>query len=748
MRRLLALVVILSIGGARSAPARAPADPQIRPGPGPRIDRLVALAKVWGNVRWLHPYLFDREIAWDEALVAAIPKVEDARSADQFAAAVGEMLGALHDPLTHMVRDQAVGTAAGGGATGDPAPLFEERAGGLLVVPLQTIARAKDSESLRKKLLAARSVIFDLRAASEAAVQPSAELLQLVQDALPTRECAGPTVRRIEHSGFRPQAGGSSGGYSSSFVTDLPETFSPPTGGTPKRVAFLLNKLSPILPIMLALQNAGDGVLVAQGPIGEENLSENQTALPLGEGWHVAMRTVELADGYTLRMDAQLPAASTTSTGTADPAMKSALTHLQKPSHPPRGKAAAPAQLAVWRSDRAYPEMKYPVRTYRLLALFRVWAVIHFFYPYQHLMDRNWDDVLAELIPKIENASDAKGYALCLAELSTRVPDGHTSVLGSDELKKWFGEARPPVQLRMIENQPVIIGLDDPAVAEAGIAVGDIVTRVDGEAMDARLKRYGAHLAASNSWQHGWRSVDRVLGGNLGQTCVLTLRDRAGKEKDVKLIRDTPKWGPFRKGEVVRILPGNVGYVDLERLTVEEVGAMFKKLGGTRAIIFDMRGYPKGTAWAIAPRINTRNAKHFASFQRPIVSPAGVAPNARYSFLQELPPYPGPKYAGRTVMLIDERTISQAEHTGLFFEAAAGTKFVGSPTAGANGDVTALVLPGGVRFMFTGHDVRHADGRQLQRIGLVPDVTVTPTIAGIRAGKDEVLERALEYLSH
>jgi C-terminal processing protease CtpA/Prc len=97
-------------------------------------------------------------------------------------------------------------------------------------------------------------------------------------------------------------------------------------------------------------------------------------------------------------------------------------------------------------------------------------------------------------------------------------------------------------------------------------------------------------------------------------------------------------------------------------------------------------------------------------------------------------------------MLIDERTISQAEHTGLFLEAANGTKFIGSPTTGANGDVTVVALPGGVTMSFTGQAVRHADGRQLQRVGLVPDVPVRPTIAGIRAGRDEVLERALRYL--
>ena len=97
-------------------------------------------------------------------------------------------------------------------------------------------------------------------------------------------------------------------------------------------------------------------------------------------------------------------------------------------------------------------------------------------------------------------------------------------------------------------------------------------------------------------------------------------------------------------------------------------------------------------------------------------------------------------------MLIDERTISQAEHTGLFLEAANGTKFIGSPTQGANGDVTGLSLPGGMYVQFTGQGVSHADGRQLQRVGLQPDIEVLPTLAGIRAGRDEVLDAAIDYL--
>ena len=106
-------------------------------------------------------------------------------------------------------------------------------------------------------------------------------------------------------------------------------------------------------------------------------------------------------------------------------------------------------------------------------------------------------------------------------------------------------------------------------------------------------------------------------------------------------------------------------------------------------------------------------------------------------------------YTGDVVVLIDESAISQAEHTCLMFEGATQgrLRFVGTPTNGANGDVTSVSVPGGITMMFSGHDVRHADGRQLQRVGIQPDLMVAPTVAGIAAGRDEILEAALELLT-
>ena len=71
---------------------------------------------------------------------------------------------------------------------------------------------------------------------------------------------------------------------------------------------------------------------------------------------------------------------------------------------------------------------------------------------------------------------------------------------------------------------------------------------------------------------------------------------------------------------------------------------------------------------------------------------------------------------------------------------------MGAPTAGTNGNVNPFVLPGGYSVMWTGMKVLKHDGSQHHGIGILPTVPVRRTIAGIRAGRDEFLEKALEIV--
>ena len=49
--------------------------------------------------------------------------------------------------------------------------------------------------------------------------------------------------------------------------------------------------------------------------------------------------------------------------------------------------------------------------------------------------------------------------------------------------------------------------------------------------------------------------------------------------------------------------------------------------------------------------------------------------------------------------------------------------------------------------MISGIGVYYLDGTETQRVGIIPDIALRPTIKGIRQGKDELLEKAQEWIN-
>lgn len=750
LKKIPAALALFLLASVASAAEPAPA--------APHIERLVHVAQLWGTVRYLHPYLAYKEIDWDGALVAAIPKIREAKSPEEYRAAVQGMLDALGDPITKVLEPEKPAAAEEPKPAPEELSLFRKLDGGILVIDLgrypQSVDRTKlfgGVDALIGELPQASAVVIDMRAGAAMGMgQFWAELaLSQLAGALVPRPCQSPAQRYLMHSGYRPQTGGGSGGYWSGFVTQFADTFQPGVGrtGGPKRLVFLLDPGSGVPNLALALQATGDARLVVEGKLEEDSLVTNRR-IDLGEGVIAAVRVSELVPfpGWRgLRADVELPE------NAGAQALEAALTEARKewPAPEPTSSAVQPLPEPIFRAEKNYSSMTDLTLEYRQLAVIRAWNVIHWFYPYLHLIG-DWDAVLPEFLARMEEAKTSRDYALTLMEMMTHVPDGHTGLWGRPEVLSPFGDASLPILVRWVENAPVAVQVSEE-VRQAGIEVGDAILAVDGEPVAARVERFRRYATASTPGHLLNRIAGRfLLVGNAGSTAVLKIQKLDGSTREVSLVRDPKKPLPEpEKGEVIRILPGNWGYVDLTRLTVADVDALFEKVAGTRGLIMDMRGYPQGTAWAIAPRINTRKAKVGAQFRRSQVSAfSDEEGESGFYFSQPLPDLPDGKtlYTAPTVMLIDDRAISQSEHSGLFYEAANGTKFIGTTTAGANGDVTRFGVPGGIWIGFTGHDVRHADGRQLQRVGLTPDIEVAPTRAGLKAGRDEVLERAVEYL--
>lgn len=104
-------------------------------------------------------------------------------------------------------------------------------------------------------------------------------------------------------------------------------------------------------------------------------------------------------------------------------------------------------------------------------------------------------------------------------------------------------------------------------------------------------------------------------------------------------------------------------------------------------------------------------------------------------------------YKGEKVILVNEFTQSHAEFTTMRYKQAPNAIVMGSTTAGADGNYSIITLPGGLKAIFTGLGIYYPDKSETQQIGIVPDIEVKSTIQGIREGRDEVLEAAIDYIN-
>jgi len=90
---------------------------------------------------------------------------------------------------------------------------------------------------------------------------------------------------------------------------------------------------------------------------------------------------------------------------------------------------------------------------------------------------------------------------------------------------------------------------------------------------------------------------------------------------------------------------------------------------------------------------------------------------------------------------------SQAEYTTMALRVAPNAAVIGSTTAGADGDVSTVLLPGNLNSYISGLGVFYPNHTPTQRVGIVPDIVLAPTIEGIRAGRDELLEEAIRQIT-
>ena len=202
------------------------------------------------------------------------------------------------------------------------------------------------------------------------------------------------------------------------------------------------------------------------------------------------------------------------------------------------------------------------------------------------------------------------------------------------------------------------------------------------------------------------------------------------------------RWYKYTDEPCYKLLDDTIGYITLAFIKEEDIAVIKETFKDTKGIIIDIRNYP-------STFVPFSLGSYFVSSSTPFVKFTKFDldnPGAFY-FTDSLEiPKDEETYKGKLVVLVNEVTQSQAEYTAMAFRAGAHTTIVGSTTAGADGNVSSIYLPGGLLTRISGNGVYYPDGTQTQRVGIIPDVEVKPTIEGLKQGRDELLEKAIELI--
>lgn len=376
-------------------------------------------------------------------------------------------------------------------------------------------------------------------------------------------------------------------------------------------------------------------------------------------------------------------------------------------------------------------------RDVRFAVLIQAWNTLNHFYPYFDVSETDW---VAALPPALEQAAtDAspEAFGRTLAIMHAKIKDGHGWISGP-------GISRPmpkPYSSEWVGDEIVVRRVAD-SVADR-ILPGDVIEAIDGRSVhDLYAEIEPTICAATEQWKRH-RALG-LIGWGVGRNDVTLSLKRGTSTLDVTIPRAQYTEPPMeRPADGAELAPGIV-YFNLDGGKLETLAANMNTLAAAKGIIFDLRGYPESAGSNVLPHLSDAKIQS-ARWRVPIIARPNYQ-RVRFAVSNwNLPPQQ-PRLTSNIAFLTDGRAISYAESCMGIVEAYSLGEIVGSTTAGTNGNITSVTLPCGYSLTWTGMQVLKNDGSRHHGVGIKPTVPITPTKEGLAAGRDEVLEKAIEIV--
>ncbi|TDL52889.1 hypothetical protein E2R60_16880 [Paenibacillus dendritiformis] len=377
----------------------------------------------------------------------------------------------------------------------------------------------------------------------------------------------------------------------------------------------------------------------------------------------------------------------------------------------------------------------------RLANIVIAWNVLQHFYPYFDVVKVDWEQALTDALQQSLKDQTTDQFVQTMKQMLEKTRDGHSGMTYGFMNQK-SDQAYLPFRVEWLEEQVVITNV------KAGIDLkpGDIILNINGKNATAYFKQLEKYIAGSEQWKR-YRAANEILGGTVGKEATLTVQ-RGEQKVEITLSYTSKNFmevDDFIRPDSIDKVADDIYYVNLSNITMDMFKERLHELEKAKGIIFDMRGYPNNVNHNVLSYLTD------APVQLPQYHvPISVYPDQEKAGfrLEQVSIEPAqPKLKGKMVFLTYGRAISQAEWILGVVEHYGLGDIVGETTAGANGDINLMELPGGYFVPWTQIKLLKHDGSQHHLIGIQPTIPVKRTIKELREGRDIYMEKAIEVIN-
>ena len=372
-----------------------------------------------------------------------------------------------------------------------------------------------------------------------------------------------------------------------------------------------------------------------------------------------------------------------------------------------------------------------------LADVIKIWNVYQHFYVYFDRINLDWQKSLEDMLRDAYADKNEDDFTNTLKKYISLTRDGH-GIVGTPERK---GKYFPSFRVEYIEKELVITSVFDSSLS---VKPGDIIVSINGTSAKEYFDSLQTYTTGATKGYRYFNALSREFEKDSNTKAHFVVRNAQGEEKPIDITFNYP----LRKFEfsVNETRYKKIGdgryYINLNNIHDSTLDSLLPSLSKAKSIIFDMRGYPDVTDKFIR-HLLTREDTFNHWFQIPeIIYPDRDKMTYEHIGWDLMPDTP--HIGGKIIYIIDGRAVSAAESYTELIKGYKLATVIGQPTAGTNGNVNYARLAGDYYFYFTGMKVVKMDGSPLFGVGILPDIYVEKTIKGVREGRDEFLEKAIE----